>query len=200
MLSPPLALLIAAAVNVNAATEAPRLQALPGKHAGDRPIVLSADVACPPDRSFGLWATERGATAFFAPAAHIDPKVGGRYTIIFFPSDDPQGLAHGTAGAHVLAADPGRFLAFEWVVFAGDTAKGDRAPPYAPPAQRLPSPLPTWVELSFTPAGAGTHVELRHYGFGKGNLWSQSQAWFTRAWGGVLSEMKAVCAKGPGAP
>jgi hypothetical protein len=80
------------------------------------------------------------------------------------------------------------------VVFAGDERKGDNAPPYAPPALRLPRVLPTWVELGFAPTASGTHVAFRHYGFGEGPLWERSRAWFTRAWGGVLDRMKQVCA------
>jgi hypothetical protein len=99
----------------------------------------------------------------------------------------------------VLMRDPGRFLAFEWVVFAGDDKKGNNAPPYAPEL-RLPSPLPTWVELSFTATQGGTHVEFRHFGFGDTPLWKQSQAWFTRAWSGVLMQMKAHCAKSSPSP
>lgn len=187
-------LILASALVAGAANAAPRLRNLPGKHETARTVTLSADVACPPARSYAMWATEAGVH-FFAPAAHVDGRVGGRYTIMFFPAEDPEGLVHGTAGAHLLAADPGRFVAFEWVVFAGDDSKGDHAPPYAPAAMRLPDPLPTWVEIALTPAGAGTHVEFRHYGFGEGALWGRSHAWFSRAWAGVLEQMRAACSR-----
>jgi hypothetical protein len=95
----------------------------------------------------------------------------------------------------VLAAEQARFYAFEWVTFAGDTTKGEQAPPYAPEAQRRPDPLPTWVELTFTPAANGAHVAFRHYGFGEGALWAGSQAWFTRAWSGVLASLREACAR-----
>ena len=188
-------LLFVSALIAGAADAAPRLQTLPGKHETARTVVLSADVACPPDEAFRMWATEAGVRSFYAPAAHVDGTVGGRYTVMFFPAEDHEGLVHGTAGAHLLAADPGRFVAFEWITFAGDDSKGRNAPPYAPPAMRLPDPLPTWVEIALTPAGVGTHVEFRHYGFGEGELWGRSHAWFSRAWAGVLDQMRAVCAR-----
>lgn len=188
--------LLGAALIAGPATAAPRLD-LPGKHETARTVMLSADVACAPERSYEMWTTEAGVRGFFAPAAQIDGPVGGRYTVMFFPDEDPEGLSHGTAGAHLLAAEPGRFVAFEWVVFAGDESKGVNAPPYAAPAQRLPDPLPTWVEIALTPAGSGTHVEFRHYGFGEGELWGRSHAWFARAWEGVLRQMAAVCANRP---
>jgi len=190
------ALLLATILNAGAAAAAPRLQTLPGKHETARTVALGADVACTPAQSYAMWITESGVRSFFAPGAHIDGNVGGRYTIMFFPAEDPEGLVHGTAGAHLLAADPGRFLAFEWVTFAGDDTKGQNAPPFAPPAMRLPDPLPTWVEIALTPAGAGTHVEFRHYGFGEGALWGRSHAWFGRAWAGVLEQMRAACQRG----
>jgi hypothetical protein len=172
-----------------------RLLALAGgKAVTANTISLSEDVGCDPARSYSLWATEAGVKSFFAPDARIGTELGGDYTIIFFPADDPGGLVHGTKGARILARDPGRFLAFEWVVFAGNREKGRNAPPYAEERLRRPDPLPTWVELSFEPRGAGTHVEFRHFGFRDGALWTQSRTWFTRAWSGVLARMKRLCA------
>ncbi|MBV9882248.1 MAG: SRPBCC domain-containing protein [Sphingomonadaceae bacterium] len=187
-------LLLASAL-VASAQAAPRLRNLPGKHETARTVVLVADVACPPDEAYAMWATEAGVRSFYAPAAHIDGTVGGRYTIMFYPDEDPEGLVHGTAGAHLLAAEPGRFLAFEWITFAGADNKGAHAPPFAPAALRRPDPLPTWVEIVLTPTGAGTHVDFRHYGFGHGALWGRSQAWFGRAWAGVLEAMRVTCAR-----
>ena len=188
-------LLASALIAATAAEGAPRLHNLPGKRETARTVALEADVACSPTESFRMWATEAGVRSFYAPAAHVEGTVGGRYTIMFFPDEDPEGLVHGTAGAHLLAADPGRFVAFEWVVFAGADNKGDHAPPFAPPAMRLSDPLPSWVEIALTPAGAGTHVEFRHYGFGDGALWGRSHAWFGRAWAGVLAQMREVCTR-----
>jgi uncharacterized protein YndB with AHSA1/START domain len=194
MIRPAFARVLAAWVAAPAATQ-PRLH-LPGKGASDRTILLSADVACSPDRAYAMWTDQDRVRAFFAPSARIEPRPGGAYTIAFFPSEDPEGRVHGTRGAHVLLAEPGRFLAFEWVVFAGDRNKGANAPPYAPATMRLPKPLPTWVELAFVPGGTGTRIAFRHYGFGEGPLWGRSQAWFTRAWAGVLDRMEAACARG----
>lgn len=186
-------LLLASALIAGAVQAAPRLRNLPGKHETARTVVLGADVACPPDQAYRMWATEAGVRSFYAPAAHVDGTVGGRYTVIFYPDEDPERLVHGTAGAHLLAADPGRFLAFEWITFAGADNKGEHAPPFAPAAMRRPDPLPTWVEIVLTPVGAGSHVDFRHYGFGEGALWGRSHAWFGRAWAGVLASMRTVC-------
>jgi uncharacterized protein YndB with AHSA1/START domain len=165
---------------------------VPGKIDTGRTISLEADVGCDPGRVYRLWSTREGAESFFAARANIG-AVGGPYTITFYPDDDPQGLTHGTAGAQVLAAEPEAFFAFEWIVFSGDATKGNQAPPYAEPALRDLQPRPTWVELSFAPTAGGARVSFRHFGFGDGELYSRSQAWFTRAWAGVLQRMKQTC-------
>jgi uncharacterized protein YndB with AHSA1/START domain len=164
----------------------------PGKVDTGRTIALEAEVACDAGRAYRLWSTREGAERFFAPRAEVG-DLGGPYTMAFFPAEDPRGLSHGTAGARVLEAQPDRFFAFEWVVFAGDARKGAQAPPYAEPALRERQPLPTWVELEFTPAAGGARVKFRHFGFGEGDLYAQSQAWFARAWSGVLQQMKKAC-------
>jgi uncharacterized protein YndB with AHSA1/START domain len=167
-----------------------------GKHDGERTIRLDQTVACAPERVFALWSTDEGVRTFFAPASRIGRGAGDEYTILFSPVDDPQGLSHGTKGARILAASPGRFIAFEWITFAGDASLGRNAPPIAPPQIRNESPLPTWVEIDLVPAAdAGTRVAFRHYGFREGELWSLSQAWFTRAWQRVLDGLASACAR-----
>ena len=168
---------------------------LPGKHDTGRTVALEAEVACSPERSFAMWSTTDGVKSFFAPNAEIG-VAGGPYTVMFYPDEDRRGLVHGTAGARVLAAERGSFFAFEWVVFAGRDDKGPGAPPYiTDQSQRLPDPLPTWVELTFTPNAGGTHLRFRHYGFGASEDYARSRDWFERAWGGVLESMRQVCAR-----
>ena len=166
---------------------------LPNKIDTGHQIDLEATVACTPERSFAMWSTEAGAKSFFAPNAEIDDEPGGKYTVMFFPDEDPRGATHGTEGAHVLATEPPTFLAFEWVVFSANHTKGRNAPPYAPEGVRRPGILPTWVELSFAAVDGGTHITFRHFGFKDDALWEQSRQWFTGAWGGVLTQMKVTC-------
>lgn len=167
-----------------------------GKMKTDRTIFLEATVHASPSEVFRLWTSADGVKKFFAPDARIDAAAGGRYQVIFFPSKDPEGDSHGTKGARVLKIVPGKELAFEWITFAGDNLLGNHAPPYAPPAQRNVTPLPTWVELSFDPVDGQpnrTHLKFAHYGFRDGELWTQSYQWFTRAWKGVLDQLTVYC-------
>jgi len=160
-------------------------------------IVLEAETQCSPEGTYALWSTAEGVQRFFAPAARIDARPGGEYTVLFLPDKDPEGLSHGTTGARVLKAVPGKSLAFEWITFAGDGNLGRNAPPLAPRDLRDAVPLPTWVELEFVPLAGDpprTHVQLAHYGFKDDALWTDSYRWFTRAWTGVLEQLKKYCA------
>lgn len=187
-----LALLAAAATPALAAHDATLMA---GKAWTKQSITLRADVACTPAEAYALWTTAEGVKRFFAPAARIEARPGGEYTILFSPAKDPEGLSHGTKGARVLRAVPGRELSFEWITFAGDALLGANAPPVAPRSMRDTSPLPTWVDIELEALpGGGTRVHFAHHGFGDGELWAQSHRWFTRAWGGVLKQLEAHCA------
>jgi len=172
-----------------------------GKHRTAHTVRLEAIVDASPESVYTLWTTEAGVARFFAPRAQIELRPGGAYTMLFAPNADPEGLNHGTKGAHILRVEPGRALSFEWIAFAADTTLGANAPPVAPRALRDATPLPTWVELRFDPAPGQpgkTRVRLAHYGFREGPLWDASYAWFTRAWGHVLDGLAASCAKDGG--
>jgi uncharacterized protein YndB with AHSA1/START domain len=169
-----------------------------GKVKTDRTINLNMIVDAPSAEVYRLWTSADGVKKFFAPEARIDAKIGGRYQIIFFPSKDPEGESHGTKGARILDLVPNQKLVFEWITFAGDDALGKNAPPYAPPAERNLTPLPTWVELSFEPVADQpnqTHLKFAHYGFRDGEKWEQSYQWFRRAWKGVLDQLSEYCQK-----
>jgi uncharacterized protein YndB with AHSA1/START domain len=145
---------------------------------------------------YALWTTPAGVEKFFAPKAEIDPRVGGDYTIVFDPSGDPEGLSSGTKGAHILQLDPPHTLSFEWIPFTlAPAPPGAFGPPAVPAAERNARPLPTWVEVTFEPAGITgeqTHVRLSHYGFQHGETWDASFAFFEHAWRLVLDRLTAL--------
>jgi uncharacterized protein YndB with AHSA1/START domain len=168
-----------------------------GKVKTERTVRLETTVDASPAEVYRLWTTADGVKRFFAPAARIDARPGGEYTILFAPAQDPQGLSHGTKGARVLKLVDGKEAWFEWITFTADTLLGTSAPPVAPRSERDVVPLPTWVELSFEPLDGGkrTAVHFAHYGFRDGARWEASYQWFSRAWAGVLESLKAECAK-----
>ena len=83
-----------------------------GKVKTDRTVNLDAIVDASPADVYRLWTSADGVKKFFAPEAGIDPKIGGRYQIIFFPSKDPEGESHGTKGARTLDLVPNQKLVF----------------------------------------------------------------------------------------
>ena len=175
-----------------------RAQALmEGKAKTDRTVSVEAVVAGSPDQVFRLWTTEDGVKQFFAPAARIEAREGGAYTMIFDPAHDPEGNSRGTRGARILHLAPGKGLDFEWIPFVVENSPGMGGPPGVPAAERNARPLPTWVEVSFDPVEGDarqTRVRLAHYGFRKGGKWDESFAYFQKAWAGVLSNLAKYCA------
>jgi uncharacterized protein YndB with AHSA1/START domain len=154
----------------------------------DREVVTEKVVRGTPRELFALWTTAQGVQSFFAPGAVIEPRVGGEYTMIFAPQQDPEGLSHGTKGARIRVFEPGKRLVFEWIPFTARAIEGAPGPPLAPPEIRNDSM--TTVEVTFTARGKDrTLVRLRHRGFREGALWDDSLAYFRRVWPLVLESL-----------
>jgi uncharacterized protein YndB with AHSA1/START domain len=146
-----------------------------------RAIEIEATIAGRPLEVYKLWLSAQGLRTFFAPAARIDPVEGGRYEILFNPSEDPEGEREGTKGARILKLEEGRFLAFEWRGKASMT-------------EMNVEPLPTWVELRFEPVPGDpdrTRFSLGHYGFGTGGGWELGYVFFKTAWSTVVGSLRA---------
>lgn len=156
-----------------------------GKRRTDRSIEMKMVVDGAPSEVYELWLSPEGLRRFFAPAARIDPVVGGRYEMVFDPQGDPDGERDGTKGARILELQPGAFLAFEWKGRANMKEMNTR-------------PLPTWVELSFTPVegeAGKTRIAFAHHGFGTGGTWDIGYVFFQGAWRAVLDSLKVYCAR-----
>jgi uncharacterized protein YndB with AHSA1/START domain len=154
-----------------------------GKDRDSGVILLEEEVDARPAEVFELWTTREGVRRFLAPDARIDPRVGGRYEILFDPEADPEGVREGTRGARILEYEPPHRLAFEW-----------RGRHYM--TQMNVEPLPTWVELELTPLppdGSRTRVRLAHFGFQAGGTWDHAYAFFEQAWRTVLDRLRAAC-------
>jgi uncharacterized protein YndB with AHSA1/START domain len=170
---------IAAALTLLAEAPVP-----PGKVRTDRTISLEVTVDAPPAEVFRLWTTAEGVTKFLAPAANVEPRVGGRYQIIFDPVGDPEGAFHGTKVGKVLRVVPDREIAFEWPM-----------PPFGP--ELGGPPVPTWVELEFLPSpdkSGRTRLRFAQHGFRTGGKWDQAFPMFRdRNWPLVLNRLVVFC-------
>jgi len=149
--------------------------------AAERAIEKSIEVAATLEQVWGAWTTREGITSFFAPEANVEPRVGGAFQIYFDP-----GAAPGSKGAddmRFLALQPRRMLSFDW-----------NAPPHLPEARAQR----TFVIVRLEQLGDRvTRVTLHHTGWGDGGDWDKAYAYFDRAWGSVLGNLKKRFEQGP---
>jgi uncharacterized protein YndB with AHSA1/START domain len=162
------------------ALAAAALAAVPAT-AAERAIDKSIDIPASLDQAWDAWTTREGIVSFFAPEARIEPRVGGAFHIHMDP-----GAPAGSKGAddmRYLALQAKKMLSFDW-----------NAPPSLPEARQQR----TFVVVRFVPLDAAhTRVTLHHTGWGDGGEWDKSYAYFDRAWGFVLANLKKRFDQGP---
>lgn len=150
------------------ALSAARAQSLPPD------IVVTAVVDAPVAEVWKAWTTSAGIESFWAPkAAKVEPWPGGAFEL-WFGVDLPEG-SRGSEGCRVHSVRPMEQFVFEW-----------NAPPTIPAIR----PLRTLVYLDFKPLpGDRTEVTLRNYGYGDGEDWAKTKAYFQRAWPNVMANL-----------
>ena len=167
-----LAALFLAAFGVMAASGA-----LAAERATDKIIEIPATL----EQAWDAWTTREGITSFFAPDAEIDARVGGAFHIHIDPTAPPG--SKGADDMRFMALQPRKMLSFDW-----------NAPPSLPEARAQR----TFVVIRFEPiSDKSTRVTLHHTGWGEGGEWDRAHAYFDRAWGNVLSNLKKRFEQGP---
>lgn len=149
--------------------------------AAERSIDKQIVVAAPIESVWQAWTTRAGIRSFFAPDAEVDARVGGAFHIYINPLAEP-GMK-GADDMRFMALQRPTMLSFDW-----------NAPPSLPEvrAQR------TFVVVRLAPVDANaTRVTLHHTGWGEGGQWDQTYAYFDRAWGNVLGNLKKSFESGP---
>lgn len=126
------------------------------------------------------WTTTDGIESFFAPkAVKVVPEPGGALEL-WFGVDMPEG-SRGTEGCLFHSVVPQKQLVFEW-----------NAPPTIPVIRKLR----TLVYLDFVPVdGNRTSLTLRNFGYGEGEEWAKTKAYFERAWPAVMANLEKRFAK-----
>lgn len=143
----------------------------------DKQVVIAATV----DQAWEAWTTREGIVSFFAPDAVVDPRVGGAFHVYIDPTA-PDGMK-GADDMRFLALQPKKMISFDW-----------NAPPSLPQARAQR----TFVVVRFEPVNEReTRVSLHHTGWGEGGEWDQAFAYFDRAWGNVLANLKKRFESGP---
>jgi uncharacterized protein YndB with AHSA1/START domain len=142
---------------------------------GDRAIVRSVVVSASVGDVWRAWTTTEGLASFFAPNAHVELKLGGRFELLF---DAKAPIGHqGSEGCQILSFVPERMLSFTW-----------NAPPAFPAIRHAR----TFVVLQFeTLPDGGTRIDLRHAGWKEGKDWDAVFAYFDRVWPAVLASCRA---------
>ena len=167
-----LAALFLAAFGVMAASGA-----LAAERATDKIIEIPATL----EQAWDAWTTREGITSFFAPDAEIDARVGGAFHIHIDPTAPPG--SKGADDMRFMALQPRKMLSFDW-----------NAPPSLPEARAQR----TFVVIRFEPiSDKSTRVTLHHTGWGEGGEWDRAHAYFDRAWGNVLGNLKKRFEQGP---
>lgn len=149
--------------------------------AAERSIDKQVEVAATLDQAWDAWTTRDGIVSFFAPDAKIEPRVGGAFQIYIDPLAEP-GMK-GADDMRFMAVQPKKMISFDW-----------NAPPHLAEARKQR----TFVVVRFEPVSDKlTRVSLHHTGWGDGGEWDATYAYFDRAWGGVLGNLKKRFDVGP---
>ena len=149
--------------------------------AAERAIEKEIVVAAPIDAVWEAWTSKAGIESFFAPEAEVEPKVGGAFHIHMDPLAQP-GMK-GADDMRFLALQRPTMLTFDW-----------NAPPSLPEARTQR----TFVIVRLADVdGRTTRVTLHHTGWGSGGEWDKTFAYFDRAWGVVLGNLKQRFDSGP---
>jgi uncharacterized protein YndB with AHSA1/START domain len=150
-------------------------------YAAERSIDKEVVVAAPIQAVWQSWTTKAGIESFFAPEAEIDAKVGGAFHIHINPFGEP-GMK-GADDMRFMALQAPTMLSFDW-----------NAPPSLPEIRKQR----TFVVVRLADVdGRSTRVSLHHTGWGDGGEWDKTFAYFDRAWGNVLANLKKRHDSGP---
>jgi uncharacterized protein YndB with AHSA1/START domain len=138
-----------------------------------RLLMKSCVVHAPRKNIWAAFTTSDGAETFFAPEAHIELRLNGRYELYFDTGAEPG--SRGSEGCHVLSFIPLEMLSFTW-----------NAPPAFPEIRGKH----TFVVVEFDEIEpCKTAVTLTHAGWGSGGQWDDVYAYFEQAWDIVLHNL-----------
>jgi len=129
------------------------------------------------------WIIEDRVTKWFAPAAHVEGKLGGAFELFFVP-DNPDIM--GTKGCKFIQFEPMDRLAFTW-----------KGPDDFAEIMNQEGSLTT-VHVTFSENGASTQVTVEHAGWGDGPEWEKAKEWHVMAWKQVLGSLKSSIESGEG--
>ena len=144
-----------------------------------RSFSVDGVIDAPAARVFSLLTTEDGLREVYGIDSRVELRVGGPYEW-YFLGDNPYGTKGGE-GNQVLAWVPDETLVVSW---------------NAPPEQPESRAKRTWVVMTLGGNDdSGTSITITHAGFGNGDHWDETKAYFEAAWPRVIAALKAAAEK-----
>jgi uncharacterized protein YndB with AHSA1/START domain/uncharacterized protein YciI len=140
----------------------------------DKVLIKDATISASVADVWRAWTTDEGARSFFSPNTHVEFRPGGPFEI-YFLMDRPYGL-RGSEDCRFLSYIPERMLSFEW-----------NAPPDFGPLRDIRTIVVIFFEAI---SEKETQIHFEQRGWGKGEDWDSLYAYFDRAWGYVLNNLK----------
>jgi len=129
------------------------------------------------------WTYTDRVTAFFAPAANIEARLGGAYELFFDPANRERMC---TAGCTITQLEPMSRLGFSW-----------KGPDQFAALMNDQAHLTT-VTITLESVDGATRVAMEHAGWGDGEEWAAARTWHVKAWEMVLQSMKKAIESGEG--
>ena len=144
-------------------------------------IRIGGSIAAPVDQVWEAWTKGEHTTAWFAPEARVEARVGGPFELFFEPPDRDHQC---TKGCVFTRVEPKRRLGFTW-----------KGPDQFAGLMNDPATL-TSVSVTFRDENGTTRVSLEHDGWGTGEEWTQARAWHQAAWQQALGRLKSFLESG----
>ncbi len=144
---------------------------------GERILRKEITINASLDRVWQAWTTAEGLRPV-AGTCNVELRVGGPYEWFLDLEPDENGL-RGGEGSRVLAFLPGEVLAFDWTF-----------PPSIPLLRGARAKTQVVVQLDQPEEGL-VRIRFAQLGWQSGDDWDRGYAYFDKAWGWVLAQMKA---------
>lgn len=129
------------------------------------------------------WTRSDRIVQWFAPEAHIEPRLGGAFELFFNPANREQ---MGTKGCLITHFEPQERLGFTW-----------KGPDDFAALMNHDEAL-TYVLVSMAESEGKTRVVVEHYGWMEGEEWEKARAWHQMAWTHALASLKSAIEEGKG--
>jgi uncharacterized protein YndB with AHSA1/START domain len=146
----------------------------------DKIIQHSVRLHCNTHRAFEMFTVNKYLQTWLTAIADVEPAVGGKYELIWDPSDREN---NNTIGCRVTAIERDKYLAFEW-----------KGPKRFKHFMNNADPL-THVTVLFIPSDevfiTSTDVYLIHSGWRSSPEWEEARRWFVRAWSEAFEELES---------